>query len=32
MPRKKKTDGKAANGMGNIRQKTVTHNGKEYPY
>ncbi len=32
MPRKKKTDGKAANGMGNIRQKTVTRNGKEYPY
>ena len=32
MPRKKKTDGKAAKGMGNIRQKTVTRNGKEYPY
>ena len=32
MPRKKKTDGKAANGMGNIRQKTVTRNGKEYVF
>lgn len=32
MPRKKKNMGRAANGTGTIRKKTVTRNGKQYTY